>query len=69
MDALRNQIIERKVIELIEEHAKFKDVKYEPESNETVPFDLALAARRVRDSIRPSTEAKSKPLQQPVDRT
>ena len=29
MDVLRNQIIERKVIELILEHATFKEVPYE----------------------------------------
>ena len=29
---LRNQIIERKVIELVQSHAKFKDVPYTPES-------------------------------------
>ena len=31
MDALRNQIIERKVLDLVLEHAKFKDVPYKPD--------------------------------------
>ncbi len=35
MDALRNQIIERKVIDLVLEHAKFKDVPLKPEGTET----------------------------------
>jgi trigger factor len=39
MDVLRNQIIERKVIELILEHAKFKDVPYEPEAMEAEALD------------------------------
>ena len=33
MDVLRNQIIERKVIELILAHAKFKEVPYELEGD------------------------------------
>jgi len=39
MDVLRNQIIERKVIELILQHAKFKDVPYEPEAMEAEALD------------------------------
>jgi trigger factor len=35
MDALRNQVIERKVLELVLSHAKFKDVKYKPEGADT----------------------------------
>ena len=35
MDALHNQIIERKVIERVLSHAKFKDVPYKPDSAET----------------------------------
>jgi trigger factor len=35
MDALRNQIIERKVIELVLSQAKFKDVPFKPEGAET----------------------------------
>jgi hypothetical protein len=32
MDTLRNQIIERKVIDMILANAQFKDVPYQPES-------------------------------------
>ena len=35
MDALRNQVIERKVIDLVLEHAKFNDVPFKPEGTET----------------------------------
>jgi trigger factor len=34
MDALRNQIVERKVVELIASHATFRDVPFEPETND-----------------------------------
>jgi trigger factor len=36
MDTLRNQIVERKVIELIEQHAEFRDVAYTPQKDEVV---------------------------------
>jgi trigger factor len=35
MDALRNQVIERKVIELVLSHAKFKDVAFKLEGDQT----------------------------------
>ncbi|HWA97465.1 MAG TPA: trigger factor [Pirellulales bacterium] len=41
MDALRNQIVERKAIELILSHAKFKDVPYEIETPEAEALDEA----------------------------
>jgi trigger factor len=68
MDALRNQIIERKVIALIQEHAKFKDTKYEPEVNETVPLDLALSGRAESEIPEAKHGGDTQPLQQPVDR-
>ncbi len=39
MDVLRNQIVERKVIELILEHAEFKEVSYEPAETEAEAID------------------------------
>jgi hypothetical protein len=36
---LRNQIVERKVIELILEHAGFKDAPYVPEATEAEALD------------------------------
>jgi trigger factor len=41
MDVLRNQIIERKVLELVESQAKFKDEPYEPESVDTEAIAMA----------------------------
>ncbi len=42
MDVLRNQIVERKVIELVQSEAKFKDEPYEPGQNQTEAIQLAL---------------------------
>jgi len=41
MDVLRNQIIERKVIELVQSQAKFKDEPYEPPTVDTEAIDMA----------------------------
>ena len=41
MDVLRNQIVERKVINRILSHAKFKDVPYQPEATEAEAMDRA----------------------------
>jgi len=43
MDTLRNQIIERKVIEKIEEHAEFRDVPYTPQTNTTSAVAYTVA--------------------------
>jgi trigger factor len=41
MDVLRNQIIERKVLELVQSEAKFKDEPYKPEKNDTEAISMA----------------------------
>jgi trigger factor len=41
MDVLRNQIIERKVIDRILEHARFEEVPYQPEESDIVAMDLS----------------------------
>lgn len=41
MDVLRNQIVERKVLELVQNEAKFKDEPYEPEKNEVEAIHMA----------------------------
>src|SRR3954471_24373141 len=41
MDVLRNQIIERKVLELVQSQAKFKDEPYEPEKSTTEAISIA----------------------------
>lgn len=41
MDVLRNQIIERKVLELVQSQAKFKDEPYEPQKTDTEAISIA----------------------------
>jgi trigger factor len=41
MDVLRNQIIERKVLELVQSEAKFKDEAYQPEKSDTEAISMA----------------------------
>lgn len=43
MDTLRNQIIERKAIELIQSQAEFKDVPHKPQKDEVAAVKYALA--------------------------
>lgn len=43
MDTLRNQIVERKVIELIEQHAEFKETPFTPQKDDVVAVNYALA--------------------------
>ena len=50
MDALRNMIIERKVLDLITEHAEFKSVKADKkDDDETVAIDFFVAGREVEN--------------------
>ena len=59
MDALRNQIIERKVIDLVLEHAKFKDVPYKPEGADTEAIDQSAGGEDEEPTFpRPSIRAK-----------
>ncbi len=51
MDVLRNQIVERKVIERILEDAKFKDVPYEPEEVQAEAVDRAAGGGEPESSI------------------
>jgi trigger factor len=44
MDTLRNQIVERKVIELIEKHAEFRDVPHSPPKDDVVAVNYTVAA-------------------------
>jgi len=41
MDVLRNQIIERKVLELVQKEAKFNDEKFKPEKSDTEAIAIA----------------------------
>ncbi len=51
MDALRNMIIERKVIELITEHAKFSSIPYETEQQASTSAINFFVAGGARDEI------------------
>ncbi|HTU25198.1 MAG TPA: trigger factor [Pirellulales bacterium] len=51
MDALRNQIVEGKVLDLVLEHAKFKDVPYKPPGVETEAVDSAAGGGEEESSI------------------
>ncbi len=42
MDVLRNQIVERKVLELVQSEAKFKDEKFEPPKNDVEGLSIAM---------------------------
>ncbi len=68
MDALRNQIIERKVIELITENATFKDVKYEPEKSETEALSHALCGDAESEIPEAKHGGDLEPLHKPADR-
>jgi trigger factor len=68
MDTLRNQIIERKVIELIEQHAEFRDVPYAPPKEEVVAVNYtaagagseAIPEAEHNEGINPATVGKTK---------
>ncbi|HEX4143381.1 MAG TPA: trigger factor [Pirellulales bacterium] len=51
MDALRNQIIERKVLDMVLEHAKFKDVPYKPAGSDTEAVDSAAGGEEEESDI------------------
>ena len=57
MDVLQNQIVERKVLELVQAEAKFKDMPYEP-SKVDGRGDLDGRRRRRRGRFPPPTEAE-----------
>jgi trigger factor len=44
MDSLRNQIVERKAIEVIQSHADFKDVPYTPPKEEVIAVNYTVAS-------------------------
>lgn len=68
MDALRNQIIERKVIALIESNAEFKEVKFKGDrTSDTEALDVALGGDQ-GDAIPDAKHGgDSQPLRQPAE--
>ena len=68
MDSLRNQIIERRVIELVLEQAKFKDVAFESEGGNTEAVDLAIGGGD-QDEIPVAEHGQEEELAEPKDHT
>lgn len=62
MDTLRNQIIERKVIDLILEHGTFRDVPYELEGDDAEAVDQAAGGEEVEI---PEVESVGEPGEAP----
>jgi trigger factor len=58
MDVLRNQIIERKVLERVQQEAKFKDEAYEPDRPDVEA--IAMAAGGGSGSVIPNVEEAKK---------
>ena len=68
MDALRNQIVEGKVIELIKSEADFKEVSYDPDKNEVEAVDFFIGGNREEiPEAKHGGDAKS--LNEPADYT
>ena len=69
MDALRNQIIERKVIEAITSAAEFKEVPYQVEVNQAHAVDHVVSG--VKDSAIPVAKhgGDAENLKSPTDRS
>lgn len=68
MDSLRNQIVERRVIDLVLEEAKFKDVPFEPEGGNTEAVDLAVGGGD-QDEIPVAVHGQEEELAEPKDHT
>ena len=68
MDALRNQIIERKAIELVEESATFEEVPYEPPRQKVYAVGRPLTGELTAE-IPAAKHGESEELQQPADHT
>ncbi|NIL95727.1 MAG: trigger factor [Planctomycetales bacterium] len=68
MDALRNQIIERKVVEKVLEHAKFKDVNFQLERDTIEAVDMAVAGGE-ESEIPVAHHADAEKLAEPKDHT
>jgi len=64
MDSLRNQIIERKVIDLVIENAEFKDKPFTPSGGDTEAVDLAVGGGETSD-IPVATKADAEALSTP----
>ncbi|MBI2825554.1 MAG: trigger factor [Planctomycetia bacterium] len=70
MDTLRNQIIERKAIDLILSHAKFNDVPYKPDTTDAEAVDQTVSGTEEEADIPEAKHAGgAEGLRQPQDHT
>jgi hypothetical protein len=67
MDVLRNQIIERKTIDLVTSHATFKDTPFEFHTPDAEAVDLAVCGAVVGEEEIP-TARQSEPAARPGGR-
>lgn len=63
MDVLRNQIVERKVVNLVREHAKFKDEPFELQDMDTHAIDLAAGGGDQVSEIPEAKESEATPTE------
>jgi trigger factor len=69
MDVLRNQIIERKTIELVQKHARFKDVPFKLESLDTEAVDESAGGGDAEEAIPEAKFAgEAEPLREQQER-
>ena len=69
MDALRNQIIERKVIEKITDAASFEETKYEPEKSAVEAIQHYICGQAEENIPEAKHSGESQELKLPTDRT
>jgi trigger factor len=69
MDVLRNQIVERKVIERVIEHAQFQEVPWKPEDRDVEALDHAVSGGTRAAEIPTATHGEAQPLKAPEERT
>ena len=68
MDALRNQVIERKVIELVLSHAKFKDVPYKTEGGDTEAIEQTAGGEEEPEIPEAKNPGEAEPLREVKER-
>ena len=69
MDSLRNQIIERKVLQLIEEHATFRKTKLKPPGGDVEAVDRAAAGAATTEIPEAKQGGDAEKLREPADHT
>ncbi|NOY29542.1 MAG: trigger factor [Planctomycetes bacterium] len=69
MDVLQNQILERKVLELVQSEAKFNDQPYEPEPLNVEAVHLAVGGGEGAASIPDATVEEEEAAEKPTEET